>query len=140
MLNITDWFLEKMNLIDSNEIEEIEVESEEDIIPWLEAIGRKKINDSLSKTHIFCKKILSYDDARNVIREYQSNSECIIMFNQNENSDSQGMMNYICGAVFALGGRIRDVGGNVFIVSHTTGEDTSGHREVDQKCPKTFGS
>lgn len=126
MLNITDWLLEKMNLIDSNEMEEIELESEEDIIQWLEAIGRKKINDSLSKAHIFCKKILSYDDARNVIREYQSNSECIIMFNQNENSDSQGMMNYICGAVFALEGHVRDAGGNVFIISHTTGEDTSG--------------
>lgn len=137
MWNITDWFLEKMDLIDAYELDEIEVESEENIIPWLEEIGKKKINESLFKTHIFCKKILSYDDARNVIREYKSNSECIIMFNQNENSDSQGMMNYICGAVYALGGHVRDAGGNVFVVSHMEVECTLDLQSPwDQKLTK----
>ena len=119
MWNITDWFLEKLNLIDVEESDEAELDLEEEIIPWLEVIGRKKINDSLSKTHIFCKQISSYDDARNVIGEYMSNSECIIMFNQNENSDSQGMMNYICGGIYALDGDVMSVGENIFMTFMT---------------------
>ena len=118
MWNITDWFLEKMNLIEDGEIESVEEESEEDIIPWLESIGRNKVKEQLYNKHIFYKIIESYDDAREVICEYKLDAECIISFNQIENVDAQGMMNYICGGVFALGGHVRDAGRNVFIVSH----------------------
>lgn len=134
MWSITDWILGKMNLIEDGEVEVVEEESEEDIMPWLEAIGRNKVKEHLYNKHIFYKIIESYDDAREVIREYKSDAECIISFNQNENSDAQGMMNYICGGVFALGGHVREVGSNVFIVSHMKKKDTSG--PGDQKCSK----
>ena len=132
MLNITDWLLEKMNLIKDGESETVEEESEEDIIPWLESIGRNKVKEQLYNKHIFYKIIESYDDAREVICEYKLDAECIISFNQIENVDAQGMMNYICGGVFALEGHVRDVGGNVFIVSHMEKQDTSG--PGNQKC------
>lgn len=128
MWSITDWFLEKMNLIEDGESETVEEESEEDIIPWLETIGRNKVKEQLNNKHIFYKIIGTYDDAREVIREYKLDAECIISFNQIENSDAQGMMNYICGGVFALGGSVHEVGGNVFIVSHVEKKETSGPR------------
>ena len=31
------------------------------------------------------------------------------------NTDAQGMMNYICGGVYALGGDVKAAGDNVFI-------------------------
>lgn len=134
MWGITDWFLGKMNLIEDGEVESVEEESEEDIIPWIETIGRNKVKEQFNNKHIFYKIIGSYDDARVVIREYKSDVECVILFNQIENSDAQGMMNYICGGIFALGGHVREVGSNVFIVSHMEKKDTSSHR--DQKCTK----
>lgn len=122
-VSIIDWILEKLNLTNEDETKDVE-EEKDDISTWLEVIGRKKMNDSSENAHIFYKKIMTYDDARKVIEEYKSNAECIIRFNQNENSDSQGMMNYICGGVFALGGHVRSVGGNVFIISR------GGEKEV----------
>ena len=64
MWNITDWFLTKLNLVEfDEEIKVIEEELREDIILWLEAVGRKKIEEPMYNKHIFCKSVLLYDDA-----------------------------------------------------------------------------
>ena len=121
MWNGMEWFLEKMKLSDEEEIEDIEedVESDEAGFLWYEKYVSKKTQENALNKGIFCKKMTSYEDAKEVIREYKEGAECVIIFNQSENADSQGMMNYICGGVYALGGCIRDAGGNVFVVSHT---------------------
>lgn len=121
MWNGMEWFLEKMKLSDEEEIEDIEedVESDEAGFLWYEKYVSKKTQENALNKGIFCKKMTSYEDAKEVIREYKEGAECVIVFNQSENADSQGMMNYICGGVYALGGCIRDAGGNVFVVSHT---------------------
>ena len=121
MWNGMEWFLEKMKLSDEEEIEDIEedVESDEAGFLWYEKYVSKKAQENALNKGIFCKKMTSYEDAKEVIREYKEGAECVIIFNQSENADSQGMMNYICGGVYALGGCIRDAGGNVFVVSHT---------------------
>ena len=121
MWNGMEWFLEKMKLSDEEEIEGIEedVESDEAGFLWYEKYVSKKAQENALNKGIFCKKMTSYEDAKEVIREYKEGAECVIIFNQSENADSQGMMNYICGGVYALGGCIRDAGGNVFVVSHT---------------------
>ena len=121
MWNGMEWFLEKMKLSDEEEIEDIEedVESDEAGFLWYEKYISPKTQENALNKGIFCKKMTSYEDAKEVIREYKEGAECVIIFNQSENADSQGMMNYICGGVYALGGCIRDAGGNVFVVSHT---------------------
>ena len=120
MWNGMEWFLEKMKLSDEEEIEDIEedVESDEAGFLWYEKYVSKKTQENALNKGIFCKKMTSYEDAKEVIREYKEGAECVIVFNQSENADSQGMMNYICGGVYVLGGCIWDAGGNVFVVSH----------------------
>lgn len=116
-----EWFLEKMKITDEEEIEEIEdeIESEEAGFLWYEKYISKKAHENVPKNCIFTKKVNTYEDAKEVLREYKEGAECVIIFDQNENPDSQGMMNYICGGVYALEGCIRDAGGNVFVMSHT---------------------
>ena len=46
---------------------------------------------------------------------------CIYRFEPNENPDAQGMMNYICGGVYALEGEVIDVGENVFMATGIKG-------------------
>ena len=114
-----EWLLTKLRLVD-DEADEIEIEEEpsEEIIPWLELVGRRKIKDDLYNRHIFCKKIMSYEDTKEVISKYKLGAECVVYINPMENPDAQGMMNYICGGIFALEGTVGEVGGNVFTVLH----------------------
>ena len=120
MWGITDWFLSTLNLIESDE--EIEEEPSEDIIPWLEVIGRKKIKEPLYNKHVFCKKVISYDDTKEVISKYKLGAECVVYLNPMENRDAQGMMNYLCGGIYALEGSIKVAGSNTFVVLHTKKE------------------
>ena len=86
---------------------------------WYEKYVSGKTREKNFRNCLFSKKVNTYEDAKEVLREYKEGAECVIIFDQNENPDSQGMMNYICGGVYALGGCVRDAGGNVFVVSHT---------------------
>ena len=120
MWNGMEWFLEKMKISDEEEIEDIEEEeSEEAGFLWYEKYVSGKTREKNFRNCLFSKKVNTYEDAKEVLREYKEGAECVIIFDQNENPDSQGMMNYICGGVYALGGCVRDAGGNVFVVSHT---------------------
>lgn len=111
-----EWILSKLGF---EEEEEPEIEEpSEDIISWLDLVGRNKVKDISYNKHIFCKKIMSYEDAKEVISKYKLGSECVVHINPMENPDAQGMMNYICGGIYALEGRVTEVGGNVFTVLH----------------------
>lgn len=118
MFDFMDWVLSKLRLIDEDDEVEIVEESSEEIIPWLELVGKKKVQDILYNKHIFCKKIMSYEDAKEVISKYKLGAECVVCINPMENPDAQGMMNYICGGIYALEGSVGEVGGNVFTVLH----------------------
>lgn len=77
MAGFMEWFLSKLRLIDDDEIE-IEEESSEDIIPWL--VGKKKIKDVAYNRHIFCKKIMTYEDTKEVISKYKLGAECVVYY------------------------------------------------------------
>ena len=119
MWNSMEWFLKKMKLTDEEEMEDVEDEADEDGTLWYEKYVSKKTQENASNNCIFSKKVNTYDDAKEVISEYKAGAECVIIFDQSENSDSQGMLNYVCGGVYALDGYIREAGGNVFVISHT---------------------
>ena len=114
MISLTDWFLEKFRLIDEDEIiEEYEEPSKYDI-SWIDSIGKEKRYDR----HIFYKNICSYADAKEVLDKYKMGAICVIKTNPMINSDAQGMLNYICGGVYVLEGKVNEVGLNVFTVTH----------------------
>lgn len=116
MRNGMDWFLEKMKLSEMDDIEE-EPQEEENSLIWYERYMSGKSAEVLSNPRIFCKKIESYEDAKEVICEYKAGTKCVIVFNQIENPDAQGMMNYICGGIYALGGVVSKVNGDVYVVN-----------------------
>ena len=122
MWNSMEWFLEKMKLSDEEEMEDVEDDGESDEAGtlWYEKYVSRKTQENASNNCIFSKKVNTYDDAKEVISEYRAGAECVIIFDQSENSDSQGMLNYVCGGVYALDGYIREVGGNVFVISHNS--------------------
>lgn len=111
-----DWFLNKTRLVEL-ENEEISEDQEPEYIDktWLEIIPWRKDKESEKKRSVFFKNILTYDDGKAVIENYKRGAVCIFLFNQTQNPDAQGMMNYICGGIYALGGTIADLGENVYI-------------------------
>lgn len=118
MWSMMDWILGKLNLSDvENDVDMND--ASEDIILWLEKVGKGKVGSRILNQHIFCKKVKSYDDSREVLHEYKSGAECVISFYPSEDSDAQGMMNYICGGVFALGGEIKPITENIFMILHS---------------------
>lgn len=117
MWSVTDWLLEKMNLtVDDVLDDEVEEELEEDVIPLLEMIAQKKTKEQPQNNRIFYKTVASYDDAREVIREYRQGIECVVSFNLSERIDAQGMLNYMCGAVYAFDGSVKEAGNSVFVL------------------------
>ena len=111
-----DWFLNKTRLVEL-ENEEISEDQEPEYIDktWLEIIPWRKDKESEKKRSVFFKNILTYDDGKAVIENYKRGAVCIFLFNQTQNPDAQGMMNYICGGIYALDGTIADLGENVYI-------------------------
>lgn len=111
-----DWFLNKTRLVEL-ENEEISEDQEPEYIDktWLEIIPWRKDQKSEKKRSVFFKNILTYDDGKAVIENYKRGAVCIFLFNQTQNPDAQGMMNYICGGIYALDGTIADLGENVYI-------------------------
>ena len=115
-----EWFLERLRLTDTEEPEEepeVELQTEEETGLWFEKYLSQKNKVNSVNQHIFCKKMNTYEDAKEVICEYRAGAECVMVFNQRENADSQGIMNYICGGIYALGGVVWKAGEEVFVVS-----------------------
>lgn len=114
MKNIMDWFLEKVNLIEEYNIDEEHSEESNDILA-------SRMESMSQKNEIFFKNILTYNDTKSVIDHYKLGAMCIIQLSPDENQDARGMLNYICGGIYALDGKIIKLGVNVFIALH--GED-----------------
>lgn len=121
MSSFMDWFLNKTRLVEL-ENEEISEDQEPEYIDktWLEIIPWRKDQESEKKRSVFFKNILTYDDGKAVIENYKRGAVCIFLFNQTQNPDAQGMMNYICGGIYALDGTIADLGENVYIAFDKT--------------------
>lgn len=97
MRSIMDWILEKMKLVE----EEEEGEDEE--------------REEAGCEQIFFKKIAGYEDCNVLIEHYKAGTACIFRVIPGKNADAQGMMNYICGGIYALGGAVMDIGGNLYM-------------------------
>ena len=117
MSNLLDWLLEKMNLTE-DEYDEIEESAVEDSAEksWAELLRRKRDKVSKEEQHVYFKNIQDYKDCKLVIDNYKNGAMCIYKFEQNQLMDIQGMMNFMCGGVYALDGHIREVGDNVFLI------------------------
>ncbi len=118
MSKIIDWILAQMRLVD---IEEEHEEPEQEPIlfekSWLELVHRKKEKVLEEDSRVLFKNVQSYADCKLVIDNYKLGTVCIYSLNPTRNPDAQGMMNYICGGIYALDGDVSTVGENVFIVT-----------------------
>lgn len=118
MINVMDWLLEKMRLVEENE-ESIESESEQGTEVgkniWTEFAYWKKDKMLEQESRIYFKNVQAYADCKLVINNYKAGAVCIYSLEPDRNSDAQGMMNYICGGVYALEGEVMAVGENVFM-------------------------
>ena len=116
MNNIMDWILAKMRLVDEeSEQEEPDLEVETVEKSWLELVHRKKDKMPEENNRVFYKIVQSYADCKLFIDNYKKGTVCIYSLDPTKNPDAQGMMNYICGGLYALDGDIKKVGENVFM-------------------------
>lgn len=111
-----DWMLAKMKLTEE-EMEDCDLEVEEEPEQRNYENFRlpcKRRNIIFENNKVFYKKIKSYEDCNLMIDNYKQNVICIYSIGINEETDAKDMMNYICGAVYALDGEIVSAGRNVF--------------------------
>lgn len=124
MNNIVDWILSQMRLLDTEEEQE---EPEQEAIPveksWLELVHWKKEKVPEESGRVFFKVVQSYADCKLVIDNYKMGAICIYSLEPAMNPDAQGMMNYICGGLYALDGDASTVGENVFMATARTEEN-----------------
>lgn len=112
-----EWILSKMQLVDvddSNEqLSEIVAMEEK---TWSELMPRKK-RRAIEKANgrIYCKNVMDYNDCKLIIEHYKLGTVCIYILDPMQNPESQNMMCYLCGGIYALGGEVCSVGGNVFV-------------------------
>ena len=115
-MGMMDWMLAKMKLSDE-EIEEIDIEVEEEpVLNFYENIRlpHKKKNLPEKNNRVFYKRITSYDDCKEIIDNYKQGAICICSITLNGDNDAQRIMNYLCGAIYALEGELISAGGNVY--------------------------
>ena len=118
MSKIIDWILAQMRLVDTEgEHEEPEQEPVLFEKSWLELVHRKKEKVLKEDSRVFFKNVQSYADCKLVIDNYKLGNVCIYSLKPTINPDAQGMMNYICGGIYALDGDVTTVGENVFIAT-----------------------
>lgn len=117
MNKLMDWLLSQMRLVDTeDEPEEPEQEAVSIEKSWLELVYRKR-EKVAEDGRVFFKIVQSYADCKTVIDNYKLGAVCIYSVDPVMNPDAQGMMNYICGGIYALDGDVRTVGGNVFMTT-----------------------
>ena len=117
MINLMDWFLSKMRLVDAeDEQEEPEQEAVAIEKSWLELVHWKKDKMLEADSRVYFKNVQSYADCKLVIDNYKMGAVCIYRLETVINSNAQGMMNYICGGLYALDGDVSTIGENVFMV------------------------
>ena len=120
MRKIMDWILAQIRLVD---IEEEQGTPEQDEVlaekSWLELFHIKK-DKVPEESRVFFKIVQSYADCKLVIDNYKIGAVCIYSLEPAMNPDAQGMMNYICGGLYALDGDVSTVGENVLIHNGVT--------------------
>lgn len=118
MNNIIDWILSQMRLVDSEDEQE-KTEQEPVLVEksWLELVYRKKDKVPEEDSRVFFKIVQSYADCKLVLDNYKIGAVCIYSLNPSINPDAQGMVNYICGGIYALNGDVSTVGENVFMAT-----------------------
>ena len=118
MINIMDWILSKMRLVDVED-EQMEPEQEAVLIEksWLELVHWKKDKVLEEDGRVYFKNVQTYADCKLVIDNYKMGAVCIYSLEPAMNPEAQGMMNYICGGLYALDGDVSTVGENVFIAT-----------------------
>ena len=125
MSNMMDWILSKMNLLESEEeYQEPEPEIMATEKSWLELVYKKKEKVMEEERRIFFKIVQSYADCKQVIENYRDGAVCVYSLEPSTNPDAQGMMNYICGGLYALDSDVSKVGENVFM-TRAKKEDTN---------------
>lgn len=127
MSKIMDWILAQIRLVD---IEEEQGTPEQDEVlaekSWLELFHIKK-DKVPEESRVFFKIVQSYADCKLVIDNYKIGAVCIYSLEPAMNPDAQGMMNYICGGLYALDGDVSTVGENVFMAIGRKTESGSGN-------------
>lgn len=120
MNKIMDWILSQMRLVDTEDEQE---DSEQEAVPieksWLELVHRKKEKVLEEEGHVYFKNVQTYEDCKLVIDNYKVGAVCIYSLDSTINPDAQGMMNYICGGIYALDGDVMSVGENIFMTFMT---------------------
>lgn len=119
MSNMVDWILNKMRLGYTEEELEVPDEAEPETVPfekaWLEFLHWKKEKVPEGDSRVYFKVVQSYADCKQVIDTYKGGSVCIYSLDPASNPDAQGMMNYLCGGLYALDGDVTEVGRNTFM-------------------------
>lgn len=118
MSKIMDWILSQMRLVDTEEEQE---DSEQETVPieksWLELVHRKKEKVLEEEGRVYFKNVQTYEDCKLVVDNYKVGAVCIYSLDPTINPDAQGMMNYICGGIYALDGDVMSVGENIFMTT-----------------------
>ena len=114
MNDIMEWILSKMRLVDVDELEEqgaeiISIENKP------ERIYKKRENRIEEHNCIYCKVIKNYADCNQGIEYYRRGSTCIYIMDPLFTQNDQYMLNYLSGAVFALGGEVCEISRNIFL-------------------------
>lgn len=126
-----------MRLTDE-EYEESESEAESEMTEktGMESVFWKKEQQSTGNSRVFFKNIELYDDVKAIIDSYKKGAVCIFRLNAYENTDAQGMLNYICGGIYALDGNITNISGNVYLAMHSSEKIQKNEESVrrDQEC------
>ena len=116
MNKIMDWILSQMRLVDTEDEQE---DSEQETVPieksWLELVHRKKEKVLEEEGRVYFKNVQTYEDCKLVVDNYKVGAVCIYSLDPTINPDAQGMMNYICGGIYALDGDVMSVGENIFM-------------------------
>lgn len=118
MSKIMDWILSQMRLVDTEDEQE---DSEQETVPieksWLELVHRKKEKVLEEEGRVYFKNVQTYEDCKLVVDNYKVGAVCIYSLDPTINPDAQGMMNYICGGIYALDGDVMSVGENIFMTT-----------------------
>ena len=121
---------------EEHEESESEAESEMTEKTVMESVLWKKEQQSAGNSRVFFKNIELYDDVTAIIDSYKKGAVCIFRLNAYENADAQGMLNYICGGIYALDGNITNISGNVYLAVHSSEKIQKNEESVrqDQEC------
>ena len=105
MRSIMDWILAKTRLVED---EEPEIED--------------SMKEAVSESQMFFKDVRNCQDAQEVLDYYKTGCVCIIRMLSESHVEAQGIMNYICGGIYALDGTVVELGVNVFVALHEADE------------------